>query len=446
MKNNSIILRKPMNLVLEELISSHRPYFIKIRKDDGYYTIKMVKGKNLRKQIPAMYYFINVLLERIHLNQTNQNCKYLPEYKRMYSRDIEPVKSKNDFKFIWNLLYQLKVIRFTFDNVPTKYKKSAQAYYFKLHEKYENQQVVEHEVEFKEVIFNKLIKNQYMGRNNNSIEPITKHTGLKYYSHQYNLIQNISYDFHGAEKYIKMLLNSGKIDNDKYNNFFIHISNLRSGKLVFKKSEKCNRLYTSVNMMPKVLRNFIKDKYENPLEELDFGSFNAFAVYKIINEINLPFKSNVHKISFESEVDLYRRLLSGGNFYEDIASIVFPDEEFSRDAIKEIVLHRWLNGRINSRNKYRKALKERFPEITTIVDAIKDKRYSDFANLTMTFENELVTEIIYQRFIERHPDATIYIIFDSLLVDQEHASKLHSFMVEEGRKFFNLNCIVKAKT
>jgi hypothetical protein len=56
-----------------------------------------------------------------------------------------------------------------------------------------------------------------------------------------------------------------------------------------------------------------------------------------------------------------------------------------------------------------------------------------------------VNDIIYKKFIEIHPDAIMYTLFDSFLVEQKYATQLHTMMLEEGSKYFNLNCIVKAK-
>ncbi|MGD0581488.1 MAG: hypothetical protein ABR974_00930 [Bacteroidales bacterium] len=63
----------------------------------------------------------------------------------------------------------------------------------------------------------------------------------------------------------------------------------------------------------------------------------------------------------------------------------------------------------------------------------------------MSKESELVNDIIYEKFIEIYPDAIMYTIFDSFLVEQKYAATLHTMMLLEGSQYFNLNCIVKAK-
>jgi len=123
----------------------------------------------------------------------------------------------------------------------------------------------------------------------------------------------------------------------------------------------------------------------------------------------------------------------------------FSEEELNREQVKDIVLKRWFNGKLNSRNKHRVYLKKRLPRISEVIDCLKVERYENFSNTMMRMESELVNDIIYRKFIEIYPDAIIYTIFDSFLVEQKYSAKLQSMMQEEGSRYFNLNCTVKEK-
>jgi hypothetical protein len=54
----------------------------------------------------------------------------------------------------------------------------------------------------------------------------------------------------------------------------------------------------------------------------------------------------------------------------------------------------------------------------------------------MSRESELVNDIIYRKFIEIYPDAIMYTIFGSFLIEQNYAAQLQSMMLEEGNKYF----------
>lgn len=442
-----INLNKPSNLNLEELIKPDVERLIRVRRDDGGFGIPSKSGKNLRKHIPALYYIIHVLLERQYSKNTKERCWYAKEYVKMYSRDIEPLKSKNDFRYMWSFLEQLGIIKSFDTNEPTKYKKSARAYYFKFTDIYRESVVIQHEVLVKSSIAERLEKKssakKYEAKVSPDIHNITANT-VSY--HQYMALLNLRFDNESATKHVEKLLDDKVIDVSQYNTSMVSINNIINGRISFSRSEACRRIYTTVTMMPKELRKFIKDRDGNSLTELDFGSFNPFLVYKILNTMTPEYSSNAEKIAFENELDLYRRLISGGDFYRDFKEVFFPDINLTRDQIKDIVLKYWFNGKLNSRDKYRQHMLKRLPRISGIIDSLKQVQYENFSNFTMSRESELVNDIIYKKFIEIFPDAIMYTIFDSLLVEQKYAAQLHSMMLEEGSRYFNINCIVKAKS
>lgn len=438
-----LVLNKPENLVLEDLINPEFPFFIPVRKDDGSSSHQMTTGKRVQKHIPALYYFIHVLLERQYSDNDLFRYRWDERFVKMFSRDIEPLKSKNDMRKMWGILRVLKVIEYHDNNEPNHYRKSAMAYYFKLLEPYENAKIVEHEVRVKQSIYDRFEKKWNMRKK--KVVDMSKISHDRVSAHQFKALQDIRISYDVAHVHINRLLHRNEIDLKKFNTCRIYLNNIKNGRLYVSKSEKCNRYYTPVTNLPKVVRPFITDAEGKSLVELDYGSFNAFAVYKILNAVNPEYKSNVEKIGFESELGTYRRLLSGGNFYMDFKDYFFPETDLSRDQIKDIVLHRWFNGRVNSRNKYRKAMKSRMPRITEIIDGLKDKNSSEFSNIAMRMESQLVNDIVYKKFVDIYPDAIMYTVFDSFLVESKYASQLYTMMLNEGNKFFNINCIVKSK-
>jgi len=439
-----LVLNKPENLVLEDLIHPDLPFFIPVRRDDGTSSHKMTTGKRVRKHIPALYYFIHVLVERLHSDNDIFRYRYDKRFVKMFSRDIEPLKSKNDMRKMWGILKALKTIEYHDNNEPNHYRKSAMAYYFNLLEPYASAEVVEHEVWIKPSVYERF-EDKWNARKKKVVD-ISSITGDRVAAHQFKALQNIIIDYDKAENHVKQLLVRNEIDVKKYNTCRIYLNNIRNGRLYVTKSQKCNRYYTPVTNLPKIVRPFITDGRGSGLVELDYGSFNAFAVYKILNTVKPEYKTNAENIGFETELDLYRRILSGGDFYRDFKEIFFPDEDLSRDQIKEVVLHRWFNGSIDSRNKHRKTLKSRMPRITEIIDSLKARDSSNFSNIAMQMESQLVNDIVYKKFIDNYPDAIMYTIFDSFLVEPRYASEIHKVMLEEGNHFFNLNCIVTTKS
>lgn len=439
-----INLNRPANLILEDLIVPELPLFIPVRRDDGGHSHIITTGKKVLKHIPALYYFIHVLLERKHSDIETERSMYAKDYIRLYSRDIEPLKNKNYFRMMWGILDFINVVEDFDETRPNKYRKTAKAYFFRLTKDYDNSPIVQHQILVKKSIANKL--NEKWNKTPKAFKKVDVIKALnKQLAHQYNALHSINFDSDSALGFIKKMLDSKRINTSQYNSSFVSINNIIEKKINVKQSSSCNRFFTPITSMPKHLRPFLKDNEGNSLIEIDFSSFNAFAVYKILNTAEPKYDSNAYKIAFENELDLYRRILSGGDFYNNFKEIFFPDQELSRDQIKSIVLVNWFNGKLNSRNKYRQHMLKRMPRISEIIDSLKSKNYENFSHVTMRMESELVNEIIYNQFVQQYPDAILYTVFDSFLIEQKYASTLQTMMTTEGSKYFNINCIVKAK-
>lgn len=439
-------LNKPENLVLEDLLKPERTLFIKRRKANGSLSPELTTGKKISKHIPTLYYFIHILLDRHHSGIDDLKFIYDESYVQMFSRDIEPMKSKNDFPTIWCILESLKVVEMRSNNEPNKHRNSAMAYYFRLADTYKNAEVVQHQILVKSSISEK-VKSGLMKWNvkqQNEVDTVSI-KGSKQFVHQYETLKAIRLDANQARQHADTLLSQNLIEKGRYNSCMVSINAIDNHRIYITRSAKCNRYYTPVTCMPREIRPFIVDKDGNVLNELDYSSFNAFAVYKIVNTWANNFQSNGEKLFFEHELSLYRSLLSGGDFYTDFKQAFLPNETLSRDDVKEVVLRRWFNGKQNSRNRHKKLLDLKLPNITNILNEIKAKDYKSFSHLTMKMESELVNDIVYRQFVELHPDVIMYTIFDCILVEQKYSAELYSMMLEEGSKYFNLNCYVKAK-
>mgnify|MGYP000878517347 FL=1 len=439
-------LSKPGNLNLEELIKPESKYFVSVRRNDGSSYWDVINGEKLSKYIPAMYYFIHVLLQRQHISYDTLRLRYDKSFVRVFARDIEPVKSKNYFNLIVYKLITLKVIEKKTSRESTKHGYVVEGQYFRLTEEYLNAVVIQHEITLKKTTAEKLnVKIGIKSNDSRDTASISSFKQIPAIYHQYLAVQNIKFNAVGAEEYLTRSYADKTIEIGRLNTCRIFMYNIVNRRFYYTYSDACERFFTTVNGMPKELRQFILDGDNKGLAELDFGSSTAYVIYKIISS-DMPEHSSVaDKILFETEVNLYKRLLETGDFYTAIKDIVFNDLELSRDQIKEIVIKHWFNTSPGSKNKYRKQFCKLFPRITEFMDSKKSPTYEDFFNFVMLLESKLVNGIIYQKFINLHPDAVIYTIFDSFLIDQKYSDELFELMLNEGRKFYNVDCVVKKK-
>jgi len=444
--NVNVNLCKPENLNLEELIKPESRYFVNVRRSDGSSYLDLINGQKLSKYIPAMYYFIHVLLQRQHISYDTLRLRYDKTFVRVFVRDIEPVKSKNYFNLIVFKLITLKIIERKTSRESTKGGYMVEGQYFRLTEEYINAVVIQHEITLKKTTAEKL-KVKFGIKRNDSKDTVTISSFKQIPSiyHQYLAVHNIRFNTEEAEEYLTRSYSDKTIEIGRLNTCRIYMYNITNGRFYYTYSDACERFFTTVNGMPKELRQFILDGDNQGLVELDFGSSTAYVIYKIISSDMPEHASVVNKILFETEVDLYKRLLETGDFYSAIRDIIFHDYELSRDQIKDIVIKHWFNATPGSKNKYRKQICKIFPRITEFIDSKKSPVYEDFFNFVMLLESKLVNGIIYQKFINLHPDAVIYTVFDSFLIDQKHSDELFELMLNEGRKFYNVDCVVKKK-
>lgn len=442
----SIKLYKPENLILEELIKPNSIYFVDVRRNNGTYYPDIIDGKKLHKYLPAMYYFIHVLLERQHVSYDTLRCQYDKTFVRMFARDIEPLKSKNYYNIITRKLKTLGIIEAKTFYEGNKYRFTAPSTYYRFTEKYSKAIICQHEIVIKESKARKL--NEKFGvRLKDKVDTVnlSEFKSIPSILHQFCALANVKFDDDGARNYVKKLYAENHIKIDRLNSCMYYIFNISNGRFYTTYSSVCNRFFTTINGMPKELRQFILDRESNGLVELDFGSSTAFAVYKIISGNIIEHSLEAEKMLFENEVYMFKRLLESGDFYSALKKLVFPDKDIDRNQIKDIVIKNWFNSTPKSRNLNKKQIAKIFPRITKYMDGMKAKAYEDFFNFVMLLESKLVNEIIYQKFINSHPEAVIYTIFDSYLIQRQYADELLELMKQEGFLFYNVEVVIKQK-
>lgn len=441
-----IRLYKPENLILEELIKPNSYYIVQVRRNNGTSYLDIIEGKKLHKYIPAMYYFMHVLLERQHISYDTLRCQYDKTFVRMFARDIEPLKSKNYFNIITRKLKTLGIIEAKTYYEANEYRFTAPSTYYRFTDVYSTSTISQHEIAVKESKARKL--NEKFGvrlKDKANAVNLSEFKSIPSILHQFCALANVKFDADGAKNYVKRLYNENHITIDRLNSCMYYILNISNGRFYSTYSNVCNRFFTTINGMPRELRQFILDKDSNGLVELDFGSSTAFAVYKILSGNIIEHTSEVEKMLFENEVYMFKRLLESDDFYSAIKKLVFPDKNFDRDQIKDIVIKNWFNSTPKSRNVNKKQIAKIFPRITKYMDGMKYKAYEDFFNFVMLLESKLVNEIIYQKFINSHPDAIIYTIFDSYLIQRQYADELLELMKQEGFLFYNVEVVIKQK-
>ena len=457
-KTEAIKLLKPANLNLEKIIVENIKYLMHKRKNNGEVYITAVSHKIVRKYIPVLYYFIHKLIIRQHSGnekfQYKADSKDLDDieanetfYHRMYARDIEVLKTKNDFVSVMSLLRNLNIVEVVTDTETTKYKNSSLAYFFKLKTPYSDSPLEVAEIDVPASKVQRI--NQTLGertkQSGGEEEPLVLTDSVL--KQQYQSILNLNFNIIEASKHISDSYRRSEIKSSNYNSCFIAINQLANKRITFSVSKNCDRIYTNVTSMPKLVRPFIQDNNGDSLVELDFGAFNAFALYRFLIK-----KINTNEIALQEEelnglkTELYEYggFLLSEDFYTKLMRQSLNNSN-DRDKFKKHFLKNWLNAKVENNSKFRKSIESVFPMISKVITAYKAKDYKTYSNTFMKMESELVNRTIYKQFGEKYPDATIYTIFDCVLIEFKYSKILYKMMMDEGLIYFGVKPKVNVK-
>jgi hypothetical protein len=426
-------LLKPQSLDLNALIKDTQWYSY-LSNTSGILGIGLKQGKALRKLIPEILYFINVI---IYTDEAQGDYR-TAGFKRIRITDVQHIMSYKKMRQVIHFLLRQNIIevRDITEFITAKGKQfGINARYFKLIPPYDGK------IEIVEIILKTKRKVSVNSKAKQLIEtnPVIRH--------QFEMCSN--YKFNADEALIHANnLHDQRAKNDKqWASMLDYIERLRNKSVMFNYNEKTDRVFTIINMCHKELRHFFQvgngENYES-LTELDFSTFNIQVLHKIINDsisidnINENLLKELDELAHWLQVDFYKKI-------QDISASV--GVSISRDDAKSLALKHWQNARLDSWNEETKIMKKFFPEITKVMNVLKGKTYEDYlkySNRFMQNESKLVQEI-YTEFIAQYPKVCIYNIFDSFLVEEQYKDNLRIVMDNCSRKYFNRQIKIKEK-
>jgi len=401
----------PENLTLEELILPDENYTW-LANHHNKLKLSFVKGHTLLKYIDKMYYFLYL----IHRN----SCKKYYQCELFQYREFTNVKLSSDLilpyktmRQIIHFLIEIKVIDSV--NVSKVYQYGrVDLKYFRLKYPYNNlnRRMIEIKLKNKKHKINaEIMKN-----------PI--------YKNQYDKMNDMNFDANKAETLAQL----------QYCESYNLIEEIRQKNYYFTVGDKSNRVFSTINSIPKQLRCCIVDDNNKSLKELDFHTFNPKLLYYIINEYVL--KNNVKNELLTKELEQYRLDLKT-DFYMHIACKCLSTD---RKKAKDLVLIDWINANPMKPKKAQQILARLYPEITKVMNEMKgitEREYKSFYCDIMKLESHIINDVIYAKFIELYPDAIIYTIFDGMLIEEHYYNYLKFIMENEATKIIGIDMNVK---
>jgi hypothetical protein len=423
----------PTNLDLNTLIKDDHIYYL-LSNTSGILGVCLKKGKVLRKLIPSIQYFISFCI----CADEAQGDTRTTGFKRIRITDVQHVMSYKKMKQVIHFLVHQHIIELR--NITEFITVQGQQFginakYFKLLEPFDGDtQIQEINIKTKQKTTINPKAKQLIETN-----PVIRH--------QFEMCSNYIFD---AEKAALLAndLHKQKLKNDKqFVSMLDYIERLRNKTVLFNYNEKTDRIFTIINMCHKELRhhfNVIHNEKWAKLTELDFSTFNIQVLHKqiddsiTINNINENLVKELDKLALWLQVDFYGEIQ---------ATAARLDVNISRDDAKTLALKHWQNARKDSWHEETKIMRSIFPEITKRMDKLKGKTHEDYLKYShkfMRIESQLAQEI-YGKFISKYPEAIIYNIFDSFMIEERYKDYLCMIMKDCSTKYFNREVKIKEK-
>lgn len=434
---------KPRNLNLEALIDDNKKYDW-CKNIQGKLVYNQYLGKNIRKYIPQMYYFISAIL----MNSTKE--KYKCELKEFDDHTYLKLCSLSEVGI--NYKKSKQIIHFLVANKIIKVKGLEKEIYvnnktYRINLKYFSIQppfksiaeIYDIKLEFKELKLNAETKAKI------SSSPVFKY--------QHEKQKELNFDFSGATQTVNELYYSKVFTDLQFLSYYNLIRRIYNKQYYFKISDKCNRVFTTINGIPKILRCNILDKGDNVLNELDYANFNVlllckiFTEYKVNNIVNENYISELEKFKLYIDNDFYESVMKTMN--DSGISKKYYGMYVDRDTVKEdIVLKHWINAYQWDKSAEHDIMLLLFPELSIVLKSLKGLYKStcnEFYNSFMKKESELVNDIVYKRIMTELPESICYTLFDGLLVDNKNTDQIIQIMSDEGKKYMGYDIKVRKK-
>ncbi len=426
-------LLQPNNLDLNTLIKDDHLYYY-LSNTSGILGECLKNGKVLRKLIPSIQYFISFCI----CADEAQGDFRTTGFKRIRINDVHHVMSPKKMKQVIHFLVHQNIIevRAITEFITVQGQQfGINAKYFKLLTPYDG------DIQMQEIY----IKTQRKVTINDKAKQLIETNPV--IRHQFEMCSSYKFDAEKAEL-LANDLHKQKIKNDKqFVSMLDYIERLRNKSVLFNYNEKTDRIFTIINMCHKELRDFFQvmrdDKWVN-LTELDFSTFNIQVLHKIIDDSVTLDNINV---SLEDELDRLAHWLKDDFYGEIQATAARLHVTMSRDDAKTLALKHWQNARKDSWHRETNIMRSIFPEITKRMDNLKGKTHEDYLKYShkfMRIESQLAQEI-YGKFIVKYPEAFIYNIFDSFMIEEGYKDYLGMIMKDCSTRFFNREIKIKEK-
>jgi hypothetical protein len=251
-------------------------------------------------------------------------------------------------------------------------------------------------------------------------------------------------------------------ENDFYHHVDSNIGRLHSNLTCLKKDLRKYLTYNGKRLVNLDIRNsqpLISGILLNPAFYQSEACFSLFSIpslqqllnnkHKNINNIAATIHSTImlcplSQNEVQAEFREYLRIVQSGRFYEEVSEILFPDEEVSRDKIKEIVFTLFFadNRHGPKLRQTEKPFKERFSNVYKVFSLLKRHNKTILSHILQRVESRLIIETITRRIATERPELPLFTVHDSIATTVGNEAYVEGVMKDEIRKLTGLKACI----
>ena len=260
-----------------------------------------------------------------------------------------------------------------------------------------------------------------------------------------------------AQKILEMN-NIKTFEPDKYLEYLAMIDIFKEKDFNLK-SDKNFRFYSSLTNLPKILRGCLLYSGKK-LAGTDVSNTQPLFLGTLCDRLflkELRAKKNIdvddilfnefilHLESNPKDLIQFNKLVQTGNLYESFTDI---GQEFTREIIKDNLI-KVINDKGIDKNKYkvaiRRALNERFPTISLLLNMLKSKNHKYVSSTLMSIEAQnFVINFPHEFYYKpEHSHIPLFMVHDCFFTIEQHIDYLENFIKEYYKSYLSIDLPMK---
>lgn len=242
-------------------------------------------------------------------------------------------------------------------------------------------------------------------------------SGKEYFKRKYGMIQNdLNFAVEPSDLGLKAIYD---------NNFYATRPDIKS------------RVYSNLTSLARDQRKYIEIN-GRPMLMTDISNSQILLTVPLLHNYWSK-KSGKGLINLPDDVNTFQKLAESGKFYEYIANCIslnFNNDTERSDFKKKIFEEIWFSKNSQRLTAVKKAFKQEFPTVFSIIWKLKEAKYNEFAIKLQRFEASILVDKVWKKMYKL--GKIVFTLHDAIICDNEENLFLAEKLIESELLKFGL--------